>query len=45
MVLSLRNVSFHYSGTQTGVDDITLEISRGELLAVMGASGSRKQQF
>jgi len=42
MVLSLRNISFHYPGTKTGIHDISLEIARGELLAVIGASGSGK---
>ncbi|MHC5307877.1 ABC transporter ATP-binding protein [Bartonella sp. LJL80] len=42
MVLSLENVSFNYPGTTTGVRDISLEIGRGELLAVIGASGSGK---
>jgi len=42
MVLSLRNVSFQYPGTATGIHDISLDIGRGELLAVMGPSGSGK---
>lgn len=42
MVLSLKNVSFNYPNTTTGVSDISLDIGPGELLAVIGASGSGK---
>jgi putative spermidine/putrescine transport system ATP-binding protein len=42
MTLRYENVSFTYPGTQTGVFDISLEIGRGELLAIIGASGSGK---
>ncbi|WP_398480964.1 ABC transporter ATP-binding protein [Tardiphaga sp.] len=42
MTLRYDNVSFSYPGTSTGVFDISLEIGRGELLAIIGASGSGK---
>lgn len=42
MTLRYDHVSFIYPGTSTGVFDISLEIGRGELLAIIGASGSGK---
>ncbi|MBR1216884.1 ABC transporter ATP-binding protein [Bradyrhizobium sp. U87765 SZCCT0131] len=42
MSLRYDNVSYTYPGTSTGVFDISLEIGRGELLAIIGASGSGK---
>ncbi|MEN3931727.1 ABC transporter ATP-binding protein [Microvirga sp. W0021] len=42
MTLRYENVSFTYPGTKTGVTDISLQIGRGELLAIIGASGSGK---
>ncbi|MEW6641251.1 MAG: ABC transporter ATP-binding protein [Pseudomonadota bacterium] len=42
MSLRYDNVSYSYPGTSTGVFDISLEIGRGELLAIIGASGSGK---
>jgi putative ABC transport system ATP-binding protein len=44
-VLQLKNVEKHYGhkGTLTkAVDDISLEVPKGEFLAIMGASGSGK---
>jgi putative spermidine/putrescine transport system ATP-binding protein len=42
MTLTYENVSFTYPGTATGIFDISLEIGQGELLAIIGASGSGK---
>ena len=42
MTLRYENVSFTYPGASSGVFDISLEIGRGELLAIIGASGSGK---
>ena len=39
--LSLRNVTRRF-GDHTAVDDLTLEVKAGELLALVGASGSGK---
>lgn len=41
--ISLRNVSFSYPGTeQKAVDDVTLSISHGETVAIVGENGSGK---
>jgi len=42
VVLSLQNISYLYPGTHTGIHNVSLEIGAGELLAVIGASGSGK---
>jgi putative spermidine/putrescine transport system ATP-binding protein len=42
VTLRYDQVSYSYPGTSTGVFDIALEIGRGELLAIIGASGSGK---
>ncbi|MGG6897635.1 MULTISPECIES: ABC transporter ATP-binding protein [Rhizobium] len=42
MTLRYENVNYTYPGAATGVFDISLEIGRGELLAIIGASGSGK---
>lgn len=39
--LSLRDVSVHYGG-QVAVDDVTLDLPAGEVLAVLGPSGCGK---
>lgn len=43
-ILSLKNISFSYKGTQTALvlDDVSLDVQRGELLAIKGTSGSGK---
>ncbi|SDI25903.1 ABC transporter ATP-binding protein [Paraburkholderia phenazinium] len=42
MSLHFDNVSFTYPGAQHGIDAVTLTVAPGELLAVMGRSGSGK---
>jgi len=42
MSLTLENVSFRYAGAPQGLDDVSLQVRQGELLAVMGRSGSGK---
>lgn len=42
MSLEFENVSFAYAGAQRGISDVTLSVGQGELLAVMGRSGSGK---
>lgn len=42
MSLTLENVSFRYAGAAQGLDDVSLQAHQGELLAVMGRSGSGK---
>lgn len=42
MSLEFQNVSYHYPGTNQGVNDLTLSVKAGELVAVIGPSGSGK---
>ena len=42
MSLYFENVSFTYPGAQHGIEAVTLSVEPGELLAVMGRSGSGK---
>jgi putative spermidine/putrescine transport system ATP-binding protein len=42
MTLRYENVTYVYASSNIGVFDISLEIGRGELLAIIGASGSGK---
>jgi putative spermidine/putrescine transport system ATP-binding protein len=42
MTIALRDVSFRYPGTGFGVTGVDLEIGAGELVALIGASGSGK---
>ncbi|RKF49831.1 ABC transporter ATP-binding protein [Paraburkholderia fungorum] len=42
MSLQFENVSFTYPGAQHGIEAVTLSVAPGELLAVMGRSGSGK---
>jgi putative spermidine/putrescine transport system ATP-binding protein len=42
MSLHFENVSFTYPGAQHGIEAVTLAVEPGELLAVMGRSGSGK---
>ncbi|EJF95401.1 ABC transporter ATP-binding protein [Bartonella tamiae] len=41
-MLRLKNITYNYPGTATGVSDISLHIKRGELVSIIGASGSGK---
>ncbi len=40
--ISFRNVSFSYGGSEDAVGDITLDIARGQKVAVIGGTGSGK---
>lgn len=42
MSLEFQNVSYHYPGTNQGLNDLTLSVNTGELVAVIGPSGSGK---
>ena len=42
MSLEFQNVSYHYPGTNQGLNDLTLSVKAGELVAVIGPSGSGK---
>jgi putative ABC transport system ATP-binding protein len=41
-VLAVRDVTMIYGGTVTALDHVTLDVTAGELLAIVGASGSGK---
>ena len=41
-ILSLRNVVKSYDGKTNAVDDITIDIERGEFITFLGPSGSGK---
>jgi len=40
--LSVRNLSYHYPGTEKGISDISIEIPRGSVTVVTGRIGSGK---
>jgi putative spermidine/putrescine transport system ATP-binding protein len=40
--VALEHVTFHYPGTRVGIDDVTLDIGRGELVVCIGPSGCGK---
>jgi putative spermidine/putrescine transport system ATP-binding protein len=42
MTLTFESVSYSYPGTTTGVHDLSMTIGPGELVALIGASGSGK---
>jgi len=40
--LSVRNLSYHYPGTEKGISDISIEIPRGSVTVITGRIGSGK---
>lgn len=42
MSIAIENCSFQYPGTSIGVHDVSISAAQGELIAVIGASGSGK---
>jgi putative spermidine/putrescine transport system ATP-binding protein len=42
MSLTFENVTYHYPGTDQGINDVSFTIHTGELVAVIGPSGSGK---
>ena len=42
MAIELRDVSFVYARTDAGVFNVNMTVDDGELMAVIGASGSGK---
>lgn len=40
--LSVRNLSYHYPGTEKGISDISIEIPRGSITVITGRIGSGK---
>ena len=42
MSLEFQNISYHYPGTEQGLNDLSLSVKSGELVAVIGPSGSGK---
>jgi len=41
-IFELRNVSYSYSGGHTALNDISMRVSAGESIAILGANGSGK---
>ena len=41
-LLSLKNVSMVYNGKVRALDNVNLEVEKGDWLAIMGPSGSGK---
>lgn len=40
--LSARNLTYRYPGTSKGIEDVSIELSRGELVVITGRIGSGK---
>ncbi|NLN92669.1 MAG: ABC transporter ATP-binding protein [Candidatus Hydrogenedens sp.] len=43
--IRFENVTFSYDGKKNALDNVSIEIKRGEMIALVGASGSGKSTF
>ncbi|MBO4678892.1 MAG: ABC transporter ATP-binding protein [Lachnospiraceae bacterium] len=44
-ILDVRNLSFSYDGKRKAIDDISIKIKQGEMLAIVGTNGAGKSTF
>ena len=44
-VLDVKNLSFSYDGKRKAIDDITITVKHGEMLAIVGTNGAGKSTF
>ena len=44
-ILDVKNLSFSYDGKRKAIDDISVKIKHGEMLAIVGTNGAGKSTF